>query len=173
MQKFIVYACPTGELSNQLELYFQKTKIECGINAAHKYMPHCTLTGFFEDELAAIPIYIKALNYVFSKYSITDIEVLNITFNSDWHGLELYAPILKQMIVEFAQAANSPTRNGNLRLKDWLHLSLAYEFPPEQRDKLKVIATEIINPQASVQWELRFYQLHTDWTWTCHQSWIL
>lgn len=173
MQKFIIYACPVGELSTQLELYFQRSQIECGKNAAHKYMPHCTLTGFFEDELTTIPIYTKALDNALSKSPTPLISVLNITFNSKWHGLELYSPTLKQLIIDFAKIANSPTRNGELRLKDWLHLSLAYEFPREQQDGLRTIAEEIINPQASVKWELRFYQLHSDWTWTCHKSWML
>ena len=173
MQKFIIYACPFGELNKQLELYFQKSQIECGKNAAHKYMPHCTLTGFFEDELTAIPIYNNALENILSKYPTPTIKILNMTFNSEWHGLELQSPMLKKLIVDFAKIANSTTRNGKLRLKDWLHLSLAYEFPPQQQEKLKTLATEIINPQASVTWELRFYQLHSDWTWTCHKSWML
>ena len=94
MQKFIVYACPVGELASQLELYFQTSEIECGKNAAHKYMPLCTLTGFFEDELMAIPIYIKALNNSLSKYSTPVINVLNMTFKPEWHGLELLSPML-------------------------------------------------------------------------------
>ena len=173
MQKFIVYACPVGELNTQLELYFQTSQIECGKNAAHKYMPHCTLTGFFEDDLTAIPIYTKALNKALSKHPNPAIKVLNLTFKSEWHGLELYSPILKQLIIDFAFLANSPTRKADLRLKDWLHLSLAYEFAVEEQDKLKKIAREIINPQASVKWELRLYQLHSDGNWTCHQSWKL
>ncbi len=177
MQKFIVYACPVGELATQLELYFQTSEIECGKNAAHKYMPHCTLTGFFEDELTAIPIYTKALDNAvdnaLSKPSKPVINILNMTFKPQWHGLELYSPILKQLILDFAKIANSPTRNQKLRLKDWLHLSLAYEFPPQQQDTLKAIAEKIINIQALVEWELRFYQRHSDWTWTCHKSWML
>mgnify|MGYP001796186983 FL=1 len=115
MQKFIVYACPVGELASQLELYFQTSEIECGKNAAHKYMPHCTLTGFFEDELMAIPIYIKALNNSLSKYSTPVINVLNMTFKPEWHGLELHSPMLKKLIIDFAKNVDSPNRLGNLR----------------------------------------------------------
>ncbi|MEO1376377.1 MAG: hypothetical protein AAFW70_19145, partial [Cyanobacteria bacterium J06635_10] len=177
MSKFIVYACPVGELATQLELYFQTSEVECGKNTAHKYMPHCTLTGFFEDELTAIPIYIEALDDALknslSKYSKPLINILSMTFKSEWHGLELHSPTLKRIIADFAKTVNSPTRHGELRLKDWLHLSLAYEFRAKQKDSLKIIAEKIINTQASVQWELRFYQLHSDWTWTCHKSWML
>ncbi|MEB3220057.1 MAG: hypothetical protein VKN72_28020 [Nostocales cyanobacterium 94392] len=173
MEKFIVYACPVGEFNSQLELYFQISQIECGKNAAHKYMPHCTLTGFFEDELISIPIYIKALNQALLKFPNPEIKILNITFKPEWHGLELYSPILKQLIIDFAKTANSPTRNQDLRLKDWLHLSLAYEFPEKQQENLKKIAQQTINHRAFVRWELRFYQLHFDGSWTCHQSWKL
>ncbi|MBF2016253.1 MAG: hypothetical protein IGS23_13810 [Rivularia sp. T60_A2020_040] len=173
MEKFIIYACPVGELNSQLELYFEISKSECGKNAAHKYMPHCTLTGFFEDELTAIPIYIKALNQALLKFPNPEINVLNIIFKPEWHGLELYSPMLKQLIIDFAKTAKSPTRNQDLRLKDWLHLSLAYEFPAKQQEKLKKITEQIINHRALVRWELRFYQLHSDGSWSCHQSWIL
>lgn len=172
MQKFIIYACPVGELNTQLELYFQTSQNQCGKNAAHKYMPHCSLTGFFEDDLTAIPIYTKALDKALSKRPNLSINVLNMTFKLKWHGLELYSPMLKQLIIDFAKIA-TPTRKGDLRLKDWLHLSLAYEFPLEKQDKLKAIAQEIINPQASVKWELRLYQLHSNGNWICHQSWML
>ena len=47
MPKLIVYACPVGELAEQLETYFSKSRLACGPNQAHQYMPHCTLTGFF------------------------------------------------------------------------------------------------------------------------------
>lgn len=173
MEKFIVYACPVGELNSQLELYFQISEIECGTNAAHKYMPHCTLTGFFEDELTSIPIYIKALNEALLKFPRPEIKVLSIIFKPEWHGLELYSPRLKQLIIDFAKTAKSPTRNQDLRLKDWLHLSLAYEFSEKQQEKLKKIAQETINHRALVTWELRFYQRHFDGSWTCHQSWEL
>ena len=58
----IVYAHPTGELAAQLEQYFETSRDLFGANAAHKYPVHCSLTGFFHDEAASIPIYIDALS---------------------------------------------------------------------------------------------------------------
>ncbi len=43
----------------------------------------------------------------------------------------------------------------------------------EKQDKLKAIAQEIVNPQASVKWELRLYQRDSDDNWTRHQCWML
>jgi hypothetical protein len=178
---FIVYACPTGELAKQLDRYFQQSLATCGANAAHRYMPHCTLTGFFQDEETAIPLYVEALDRTLCQAQPCPSPVITIqqlTFRPDWHGLELQSVWLKNMIANFASLAESPTRQDTLRLKDWLHLSLAYEFQPEQSEALIQLAQEYINLGSPVQWELRFYQRHSeqhhpDQRWICHQSWQL
>lgn len=171
---FIVYACPVGELADQLDRYFQQSLAVCGANAAHRYMPHCTLTGFFHDEEMAIPLYVQALDRALRQALPCPTPVITIqqlTFRSDWHGLELQSDWLKSLMANFATLAVSPTRQDALRLKDWLHLSLAYEFQTEQSDGLMRLAQDAITLQAAVRWELRFYQRHADQRWTCHQSW--
>lgn len=177
--QFIIYACPVGELAEQLEVYFDQSLKICGPNAAHSYMPHCTLTGFFRDEENAIPLYQRAIAQALEQFIPPPHPVINIsgmTFQPDWHGLELQSDWLTQLISEVAQLATSPTRQEPLRLKNWLHLSLAYGFPPEQTKELIQLAETYVNPQANVEWELRFYQRHADDSnhdWTCHQSWSL
>lgn len=174
--EFIIYACPLGKLNQQIENFFHKSLSLCGENKAHKYMPHCTLTGFFSDEISSIAYYIEALG---KAYSITkdnldlSITIQQLTFQDDWHGIELKADGLKQLITKFAEIEKSPTRKEELRLKDWLHLSLAYEFNPEERDKLQKLATDIIDLQTSVDWELRFYQKNPNWTWKCLKKWTI
>lgn len=172
----IVYACPTGELADQIDRYFQQSFAVCGANAAHRYMPHCTLTGFFQDEETATPLYVKALDRAFSQAQPCPqpiITIQQLTFYPDWHGLELKSDWLKNMIATFTKLVASPTQQEAVRLKDWLHLSLAYKFQPEQSKQLIQLAQEYVNLQASVQWELRFYQRHLDQHWTCHCSWQL
>jgi len=44
LSQFIVYACPQGELAEQIQDFYQESLDLCGFNAAHNYMPHCTLT---------------------------------------------------------------------------------------------------------------------------------
>ena len=75
--KFIIYACPMGKLNSQLEDYFNKSRQLYGENTAHKYMPHCTLTGFFTDESSAIPIYVEALDkaYIEAKNNNLSLEI--------------------------------------------------------------------------------------------------
>ena len=80
---------------------------------------------------------------------------------------------LKQLITNFARLEKSSTRQEKLRLKDWLHLSLAYDFNPEYNYDLQNLATEIIDLQSSVNWEFRFYQKNPDWTWNCLKTWSI
>lgn len=172
--QFIIYACPVGELNTQVETYFVKSRQLCGANSAHKYMPHCTLTGFFSEDFDAIPSYLQALDTAYTsakdKYPL-DVAIAKLHFAKDWHGLELQAEGLKQLISNFAHS--NSTRQEKLRLKDWLHLSLAYGFNPEHGEQLQNLAREIISLQAQVGWELRFYQKNPDWTWQCLKSWEL
>ena len=171
--QFIIYACPVGELNTQIETYFAESH-QYGENKAHKYMPHCTLTGFFTEDFDAIPSYLQALDtaYTSARNNLAlDIAIAKLHFAKDWHGLELQAEGLKQLIRNFA--TSNATRQEKLRLKDWLHLSLAYGFDPKHGEQLQNLATETINLQAQVGWELRFYQKNPDWTWQCLKSWNL
>lgn len=174
---FIVYLCPTGELNTQLESYFAKSRQLYGENTAHKYMPHCTLTGFFKDKVSSVSMYIKALDRAYfniqDNYPNWNIELKSLTFNDNWHGLELKSQQLKEFIVNFIQLENSSTRTEDLRPKDWLHLSLAYDFDPQYKDRLQELATETIDIQADVDWELRFYQKYPNWSWRCWKAWQL
>lgn len=173
--QFIVYACPVGKLNSQLKNYFACSRELCGENTAHKYMPHCTLTGFFKDRPSSIPNYIQALDRALAvadwKNSPLKIELKQLTFNDNWHGLELQGDRLKKLIVDFTNFETSQTRQGALRLKDWLHLSLAYNFHPEHEAPLRDLAIKAIDLNAAVNWELRFYQKNPDWTWQCLESW--
>lgn len=176
MPQFIVYACPVGLLAQQIESYFEVSKQRCGLNAAHAYMPHCTLTGFFVDEVGAVAQYTRTLETSLAQSQpipIPAITVEKLAFNPDWHGLVLQADWLKRLVKTFAAQANSPTRKEALRLKDWLHLSLAYEFDPTQAPVLQALANELIDLSAPVSWQLRFYQRSAENNWTCHRLWVL
>ncbi len=175
--QFIVYACPVGELNYQIENYLQRISELYGENTAHKYMPHCTLTGFFTAELDLISIYIQALDRAYAEAKNTNlslnVKIKRLAFNKNWHGLELQADSLKMLITNFSQAKNLLNYQEKLRLKDWLHLSLAYDFNSEHEAVLKKTAMVMIDIKANVNWELRFYQKNPDWSWKCLQSWQL
>ena len=172
--QYIIYACPVGELNSQIELYLAKSRELYGENKAHGYMPHCTLTGFFSDAPDSVPDYLDALERAYEEAigqnTSLDIKIERLVFNKDWHGIELQADGIKQSIVNFTRQENSATRKESLRLKDWLHLSLAYGFDAEHGKQLKQLAQQIIDLQSNVSWELRFYQKNLDGTWHCWQS---
>lgn len=174
MTQLILYACPVGPLAQQIEHYFQQSQQQCGKNLAHAYMPHCTLTGFFEDQESAIPAYVAAARVAIAAYREQmpepPIDIQGVCFRPDWHGLVLYSDWLKQMVVCFAQQANSPTRMESLRLKSWLHLSLAYGFQPVYEQPLRDLAAAIVDISVSVAWEVRLYERSDANVWTCHYS---
>ena len=64
--KYIIYVCPTGGLANRLTTYFTRSSEVCGPNGAHKYMPHCSLTGFFEHEDKDVDRWKKIIQNVLS-----------------------------------------------------------------------------------------------------------
>ncbi|MEB3356577.1 MAG: hypothetical protein VKK04_07610 [Synechococcales bacterium] len=193
-REFIVYACPVGDLAQQLEAYFEKSRA-IAPNKAHDYMPHCTLTGFFHDQKAAIPTYCTALDQALrearSNQPKPAIAIQGLAFHPQWHGLELASDWIKQLIAHFARQARSASRRDDLRLKDWLHLSLAYGFDERYNEPLQQLALTLVNPAAAVDWELRFYerinsggdpksnpgdgtgspQASQSAMWICHQCW--
>src|SRR5262245_25650325 len=175
--EYIVYACPRGELADQLARYFAASQELVGPNAAHEYMPHCTLTGFFHDDPAAVEIYCTALEAALYRARPQQpqaaLTILGMELNEQFHGLLLDSPWLKTLIADFARSAHSPTLRDALRLKDWLHLSLAYTFLPEQHEPLAKLARELVDLRAPAAWELSFYERGAEGMWIAHAGWPL
>lgn len=176
--ELIVYACPTGLLAEQLDAYFDAALARCGPNTAHAYMAHCTLTGFFHDQPAAVGWYTEHLAAALRDHQATRptpaVRVVGTRFSTKFHGLLLDSPWIKQLSADFARRASaSPTRSDAIRLKDWLHLSLAYGFAPEHHQQLVALADQLVDPSAAVAWELRLYERLSNATWKLHGFWVL
>ena len=174
---WIVYACPLGELAEQIERYYAASLAACGANAAHSYMAHCSLTGFFHDDHDTVHTYVDALDAAVRRARPTQpqpaLTISELMLDPEFHGLLLSSPWLQTLIADFAHTAHSPTRRDALRLKDWLHLSLAYAFPPHQHAALAALTRDLVDISAPVNWDLRFYERHAHSAWTCHARWQL
>lgn len=171
---YILYACPTGPLADQIEHYFETTKKQVGPNTAHTYMPHCTLTGFFKDERSAAELYNTALAQSLAETASSKptppLTITELLISEKFHGLKLESDWLEKTAAQFKLNGDTPTRQEDIRLKSWLHLSLAYDFAPEQHESLAKIATELIDLQTPVGWDIRLYEREISQEWVLHAS---
>jgi ubiquitin-associated SH3 domain-containing protein len=173
LRELIVYACPVGPLADQLQRYFACAQRDFGPNAAHRYPAHITLTGFFHDVPASVPSYLSCLSRSLKQAEYpASIVITDLMCDPHFHGLLIESAWLKQVMAHFALLAQSSTRADALRLKDWLHLSLAYEFLSNQHDGLSALARECIDLHTPVDWEVRFYE-RAGQAWCCHGTWSL
>ena len=174
--ELILYACPLGDLAMRLESYYEVARQECGANSAHRYPPHITLTGFYHDTAASVLLYARALREAMKaaqKKARCVVRIERMMFEPNFHGLVIDSPWLRHMTASFASLAQSSTRSDALRLKDWLHLSLAYDFDPSKATHLKHLAIEWIDLSAQVDWEVRLYERYGDDQWRIHAGWPL
>ena len=172
--ELILYACPTGPLAEQIEGFFRRSGERFGPNGVHAYPPHVTLTGFFHDQAASIPVYRAALvaslaaglptrpaAWIAIGGQVTEHGLLHLPITSGW---------LKRVAADFAARAASPTRQEPPPVKSQLHLSLAYRFRPEDEPGLIALARELVDPSARAAWELRLYERLPDRGWVAHEA---
>lgn len=175
--RYIVYACPSGSLAEQLAAYFAAVPALFAENPALGYPPHCSLTGFFTDDKDMVHVHLQALDglwhHAWARWDNRGVRVANARFEPRFHGLELESPWVRRLITDYAVLMAAPPLGRTLRLKEWLHLSYAYRFPAELDAPLRQLAARIVDPTASAEWELRFYEQRPDLTWLCHRSWPL
>jgi ubiquitin-associated SH3 domain-containing protein len=133
--------------------------------------------GFFHDEPPAVATYCAALEAALRRARPHQpplaLSILGMQLQEDFHGLLLDGSWLKTLIADFARSVRSPTLRNALRLKDWLHLSLAYAFPPEQHQPLAELARQLVDIRAPVIWELGLYERGAEGAWACHAQWPL
>ncbi len=175
--QLILYACPTGPLAEQLDDYWSESAKRCGRNGAHDYMPHCSLTGFFEHSSDVISHEVTILDRLYQSLMRSHpnpiASVKALLFRPNWHGLEIESSGLQHLVTQFVRAAEPSADLGKIRPKEWLHLSLAYNFEEIHTDKLRKLAQTLIDPAAPVGWELHFYERLDLRQWRCHGVWEL
>jgi ubiquitin-associated SH3 domain-containing protein len=133
--ELILYATPCGALAEQCEEYFRRAAA-LGATTAQTYPPHCTLTGFFrrpEGEVGrVIDEVASALDAaglaVDGRLIAEEVRVGSPEVLDDWLGLVLDSPRLVAIAEQFVSRHVADATRGDdpIRLKSWLHLSLAY-----------------------------------------------
>lgn len=174
--ELILYACPLGELASALSVYFERSSTEVGRNLAHDFMPHISLTGFFHDRETSIPTYISDLDQICKTAPLAkpnDILIQELIFRTDFHGLQISSPFLQLIARRLQVASSSTSRRDAIRLKGWLHLSLAYGFPPDQHERLEELARLCIDVSMKAHWALRLYERQATCKWQMHGNWVL
>ncbi len=165
--EFILYACPVGVLADQLDAYLAASTARCGPNAAHQYVPHVSLTGFFHDDAGAAAFYAPLAEPAAHEHASVVIEQMML--RGDFHALLVSSPWLERTAAAFADVAGgSPTRIDDIRVKRDLHLSLAYGFPADSHGELADLAVAMVDIAAPVQWQIRLYERDVAARWHLH-----
>ena len=170
-RSLIVYACPVGELADQITCYVGRAAEQFGPNEAHAYMPHITVTGFFHDTAPPIDDYIDAIGRAMAEADVPrNVAVERMVLDPGFHLLAIASPWLEAVGVAFARLAPAATRVDAIRPKQHLHLSLAYGFDPAHDQPLAEMARALVQPSAPVSWDLCFYE-RTETNWVLHRRW--
>jgi hypothetical protein len=177
MDKFALYACPTGSLAEQIQDFLGRSQATWGTNAAHTGLPCCMLIEQFEEQASTLPIYTQSLERAYKRgmrsRPETALQVEGLQHNADRLTLALTAPWLHQLMVNFACTVKSPTRKMPLRIQEHLRLTLDQGHSPAQAKEIAQLAKEMIDFNSPSHWEMRFYQRTAHQNWIVRQSWAL
>jgi len=165
--ELILYACPLGPLADAIEAYWAEVLAQLGPNRAHDYMPHVTLTGFFHDDRASIHRHLEVLEELVAQHPAPpdDVRVTGSMFAPSHHLLTVEAPWCRALAGAFHE------RTQGVRVKDQLHVSLAYGFPPDDGSTLERLGRSLVDAALAATWELRFYERTEQRTWCLHGCW--
>ena len=169
-RELIVYATPVGPLADAIDRYFETVETELTATTAQTYPPHCTLTGFFHRDDSGARIAVDEIGRALVDAGPVPpgaVEVVSLRTSEEWIGLELGSPWLRDLAGALADGHHPDPGDDELRVKDWLHLSLASgidDLAPHAR-----LAQATIDPSLGVGWELAVWERRTDGAWLRHR----
>lgn len=165
MRELILYATPVGPLASACREFFAVSPP----TTAHTYPPHVTLTGFFRrgDHRAGEMIELaRELIANAGPPPAGSVEVVDLLARPDWVGLEVSSEWLTGLASTFADADVAGAEEDAIRLKTWLHLSLAYGV--DDLSAHAVSARELVDPSLPVVWEVALWERLPAGDWRRH-----
>jgi hypothetical protein len=136
--ELILYAEPGGELGARCAEFWAAMSAADAATDAQTYPPHVTLTGcFHRDPSRVMPIldaYSRAVDAAAPR-GLDGVRwmapaALELQVDDAWAGFHVAAPWMDAVVAAFTapDSAAHPATSGDdeLRLRSWLHLSLAY-----------------------------------------------
>ncbi|XP_078674734.1 LOW QUALITY PROTEIN: ubiquitin-associated and SH3 domain-containing protein B-like [Branchiostoma floridae x Branchiostoma belcheri] len=165
-REYVLFACPTGPLVSQLEDYSEKTLVQCGRNGSHNSFPHVTLCSFFSVPDSVVPKVVHAVLTVAGRVrgrEVPDKVTLDFYSSGSFVGLfvdDRSAAFLRTVSQEFANEVLKTTGIEVKAHKKQLHITLAYQFNPNQQHRLEELARDM-DTSMPAQWDLRLYSRDT------------
>ncbi|KZC13855.1 Ubiquitin-associated and SH3 domain-containing protein B [Dufourea novaeangliae] len=156
-REYVLYACPTGALAEQLLRFWSETK-ELTWNGAHNYMPHITLVPFFKAPDGSIGELIDALENIVNQDKLRNHIELETYVSPNFMGLfvkETNTDWLENVALRYVNKLAGLGISAEPQLNSF-HLTLLYQFPSKLYQQLRLMA-EKLTPTASANWELRLY----------------
>ncbi|TRY69578.1 hypothetical protein TCAL_08627 [Tigriopus californicus] len=158
---YVFYLCPSGALQEQLDTFWDASKIQIGWNGVHNSFPHITLTSTFtcaDHEAEKLLDVAKSMAGHFRDDWAHDRFNLEKYVSPNFLGLfvgKREEILLRSLSQELCQALAHLEVATEPMSKSY-HLTLAYQFPPEHLDGLADLA-HAVDPEAQADWELRLY----------------
>ncbi len=166
MRELILYATPVGPLASACREFFDASTP----TTAHTYPPHVTLTGFFRRGDARADAMVERAREVLADAgppSAGSIEVVDLLARPDWVGLEVSSQWLTDLASTFARGDVARAEEDAIRLKTWLHLSLAYGV--DDLSAHAAMANELVDPALPVEWEVSLWERLPTGRWRRHE----
>ncbi|XP_014212421.1 protein UBASH3A homolog [Copidosoma floridanum] len=156
-REYVLYLCPTGQLHEQLQKFWFKSR-ELEWNGAHNFMPHITLVPPFKvtDELSKQAADI--LETLTAKDDCPDAIELETYVSPNFMGLfvkDEQAKWLKSLAAQYVGKLLDVGITAEPNTKS-LHLTLAYQFSDSLFEPLSTMV-EKLTTTGVVGWELRLY----------------
>ena len=169
-RELILYATPNGELGRACERFFASVSTSGRATTAQTYPPHVTLTGFFRRSSSEVERVIAEAQSIIDAAPGGAVTVHPMQVRTDWLGLEITSDWLSEVARAFADQHRVEPGDDAIRLKDWLHLSLAYGTLPAGASVADYVeeATSTIKVEAPVTWSVGLWERRGgDWIRHC------